>query len=184
MYIEAKCREPYGSKSNFVSVQYNEFYQVLTARTKLRCETKEVTKVRKGKERTELQVFFTYDNRKIAHFDIKQMLCHLLGIANEYLETGHSDDMEFWYLLYDPTELVLPQSCGEQIRAIYAQTCAECDGIGAEGFRQLFLEALHYLAGVWKYKKKFTAEGLADAAQRLRFSRCSPEEYRRRLGAF
>ena len=33
-----------------------------------------------------MQVAFAWEDQKVEHFDIKQMICHLLGVATKFLQ--------------------------------------------------------------------------------------------------
>jgi len=58
---------------------------------------------------------------------MKQMICHLLGIATGIFK-GELDkkQIDFIYLLYDPTELELASDSKEIIDTIYERTRYEC----------------------------------------------------------
>mgnify|MGYP006992205607 CR=1 FL=1 len=69
------------------------------------------------------------------HFDIKQMICHLLGVATKLLApiqkgkpTFHNvDGILFLYLLYNPANLEIDNpTARSQIMDIYTDICRSC----------------------------------------------------------
>lgn len=102
-YIEAKCREPYSSKSHIVKCEYKDLYQYFTddENLALSCETTPY----KDEKTKEMKVDFFVQGKKIRRFDIKQMISHLLGIATELLKNPSNDKIHFIYLIYNPSEL-------------------------------------------------------------------------------
>ena len=68
------------------------------------------------------------DGEKLEHFDMKQMICHLLGIATGVLKGElKQKQIDFIYLLYDPTELNLDSNTKAEVDTIYERTCYECN---------------------------------------------------------
>ena len=80
---------------------------------------------------------------KLEHFDMKQMICHLLGIATGILKKEFEQkQIDFIYLLYDPTELELAADTKELVDSIYERTCYECNLVD---FATLFHVILTFL---------------------------------------
>lgn len=94
IYIEAKCREIYGSINSQISNKYDELYEYISQKDN------RFSFVRYGKN-----VTFKWEENNIELFDIKQIICHLLGIANSNLKNGKIQNIVFLYLVYDPKEL-------------------------------------------------------------------------------
>lgn len=83
IFVEAKCHEFYGSHSTEFKDKYAAFYEYLKKKTdglfqySVNWNLKEPT------------VSFVWNNTPITQFDLKQVLCHLLGIAKKtILERG------------------------------------------------------------------------------------------------
>lgn len=136
VFVEAKCREPYTKRSSKISDRYASFYDYLSQsnNNNLHCSIKGIDK---------FEVNFFADGEYIQQFDIKQMLCHLLGIALAYLEGTYNKPIEFIYLLYNPMQLVFETD--EEREAIintYARECFERDCID---FKGVFFDTLKYL---------------------------------------
>ena len=133
VFVEAKCREPYTEKSAEIDVKYKALYQTLTS---INCAIQTVD----GKK---MRVVFSVGGMVIYHFDIKQMICHLLGIASAYLKGVYNKQIDFIYLLYNPTMLDIKNGKHkEAICHIYQSTVKECACVD---FKKLFYEILCYL---------------------------------------
>ena len=133
VFVEAKCREPYVEKSAEIDIKYRALYQTLKS---LSCTVQTVN----GKK---MQVAFSADGIAIHHFDIKQMICHLLGVATAYLKGVYNKQIEFIYLLYNPTKLdIRNRNHKEAVCRIYQNTVQECACVD---FKELFYEILCYL---------------------------------------
>jgi hypothetical protein len=89
-------------------------------------------------------VDFYAEGEKLLYFDLKQMICHLLGIATGILKgTLKIKQTDFIYLLYDPTELDIAPEAKEKIDEIYLRTCYECNLVD---FAELFRVIIEFLA--------------------------------------
>ena len=136
IFVEAKCHEPYAVKRNAVSVRYAELYEYINARMMGNvCIKMETSKCGRY-----MNVDYFVDGEKLEHFDIKQMICHLLGIATGMLKgTLDKKQTDFIYLLYDPTVLDIPLDVKAEIDKIYERTCYECNAVDfAELLRVIF----------------------------------------------
>ncbi len=103
VFVEAKCHEPYGGRHDDPSVKYAPLYEYLTAADfGVRWET---TPLGNGKIRTSIYA----QGRKIEHFDVKQMVCHLLGVAADLLRYPNAKKIRFLYLLFNPNAVELAQ---------------------------------------------------------------------------
>lgn len=139
-FVEAKCREIYTKKSVFeVSKKYTDLYNYINKNaTDLKCNILD-DKCKDGN----MKVKFTANNSPIEHFDIKQMICHLAGIATAVLNGDYNDSpIAFEYLIYNPNELSLPEPEGTKIREIYSQALKEANSID---FKKLFGIILHFM---------------------------------------
>lgn len=145
LFVEAKCREPYHaphSESNPIAVSraYSELYEHInnTMYGSLLCHMQP-----HETNATRMKVTYSCDGEPIQYFDIKQMICHLLGIAVAVLEGRLPDKrIDFLYLIYDPTELNMEPTDKAEIEAIYDRLREECISID---FATLFVTLLTYL---------------------------------------
>ena len=124
IFAEAKCHEPYSTKTNSVSKVYEKLYNFINDQMIGNVEIK----MHPSKCGRYMDVAYFADGEKLEHFDLKQMICHLLGIATGVLNGElKQKQIDFIYLLYDPTELELNLNTKEAIDAIYERTCYECN---------------------------------------------------------
>lgn len=106
IYVEAKCHEIYRANVTKFKSKYEEFYTYLSDRSNglFKFEIAE-SKNKQGK--ISKNVHFFWKNKKITHFDCKQILCHLLGIAKEALTSKLSQASTLLYLVYKPSDDLL-----------------------------------------------------------------------------
>ena len=139
IFVEAKCREPYSAKPTSVSKSYEKLYQFINEQMAGAIEIKMTT----SKCGRYLNVEYFANGEKISRFDMKQMICHLLGIATGILKgTLEQKQTDFIYLLYDPTDLDLSADAKSEIDAIYEKCCYECNLVD---FAELFRVILTFL---------------------------------------
>lgn len=139
IYVEAKCREPYGEKPHLIEKKYEELYRFLNEQptNNLNISISEGTA-------SKIKALFSVDGKEIRHFDMKQMICHLLGIATKHLQEPISKRISFLYLVYDPTQIELIHSKkGAKIVETYNTMCAECNAVE---FKALFEDICRFLA--------------------------------------
>ena len=139
IFVEAKCHEPYSTKKVTVSKAYAKLYEYINERM--------LGNVHIGMNTSKcgryLNVEYFADGEKLEHFDLKQMICHLLGIATGMLKgTLERKQVDFIYLLYDPTELDIEVDAKEVIDEIYERTCYECNLVD---FAELYRVLLNFL---------------------------------------
>ena len=124
LFVTAKCSEPYSRKKRSASFSFRGLFEFINENLlgQIRIDMKT------SKCGRYLDVKYFADGEELLHFDLKQMICHLLGIATGYL-CGKFDDKQsdFVYLLYDPTELPLHEAAREKIEEIYERTSYECN---------------------------------------------------------
>lgn len=124
VFVEAKCHEPYSTKSGSVSKAYEKLYTYINTQMDGNVEIAMKT----SKCGRYLDVEYYSDSEKLEHFDIKQMICHLLGIATGIFKGElKQKQIDFIYLLYDPSELDLDPDTKAEVDAIYKRTCYECN---------------------------------------------------------
>ena len=139
IFVEAKCHEPYTVKNVTVSKRYEKLYKYINEQmigsVHIDMETSKCGRY--------LNVEYYADGEKLERFDMKQMICHLLGIATGMLKgTLGRKHTDFIYLLYDPTELDIEPDAKEMIDGIYERTCYECNLVD---FAELFCVIFEFL---------------------------------------
>ena len=170
VFVEAKCHEPYSTKSGSVSKAYEKLYDYINAQMGGNVETSMKT----SKCGRYLDVEYFADGEKLEHFDMKQMICHLLGIATGILKGElKQKQIDFIYLLYDPTELDLAPAVKEAVDAIYERTCYECNLID---FATLLRVIFAFLKEE-KYGEVISDEDLDALICKFTFSLASQEFY-------
>lgn len=100
IYVEAKCREIYPVHYFDVKNCYIAVYEYLEENSTLfRFKIIETNDKEKKKK-----VKFYYNEVEIKYFDMKQIICHFLGIINE-LPCDYQRNIRFLYLIYNPKDL-------------------------------------------------------------------------------
>lgn len=145
IFVEAKCHEPYTAKNIMVSKCYEKLYKYINEQM--------LGSIHIDMEASKcggyLNVEYFADSKKLKYFDLKQMICHMLGIATGVLiGTLERKRTDFIYLLYDPTELNIDPDAKKVIDEIYERTCYECNLVD---FTELYRVLLNFLI-----KEKYT----------------------------
>lgn len=122
IFVEAKCREPYSIHTNKFSVKYEDLFKHLDKSdlTDLHFDVKKINE-------KQITVKFYINGNEITHFDIKQMICHLLGIVSGILSNElRYKPVKFLYLIYNPQMLDFEdKKIKNEILDIYNKTCDE-----------------------------------------------------------
>lgn len=170
VFVEAKCREPYSHKSpQLINQTYKDLYAYLQSKLPavFSFETESVPGTRN------MSVKFFCKGHEVVYFDIKQMLCHLLGVANfMLLGKDCSKPIQFLYLLYNPTKLSLPQDSGAQIAHIYGETCTAANNYA---FKDIFGVIVDYLIEQREYPR--SGFEISTMKNKFKFALCDQESY-------
>lgn len=127
IFIEAKCREIYGSKNKSVKRAYMPVYDAI-AKSVGDIYTNEGD-IKGDKNRFKCE--FKYKCSPIEHLDFKQLICHFLAISANYLTNDDAKNkIRFIYLIYNPSELGI-----DALTVVYEQTIKE---IGKVDMQELF----------------------------------------------
>ena len=170
VFVEAKCREPYSKKNNSVSTAYKDLYDFINTKT---AGSMKITTI-PSKCGRYMTVDYFAENEKLEHFDMKQMICHLLGIATGLLKgTIERKQIDFIYLLYDPTELDMESDTKAEIDRIYARTCHECNLVD---FAELFHIILEFL-NEYKFKMIASSDEIDNMVLKFTFTLASQDFY-------
>ena len=139
IFVEAKCREPYGHKSpERISAKYIPVYSYLKKQmptifdyTAVPIDDKYHT------------VTFYCRGEKVEYFDIKQMICHLLAAAAHLLQMDTpAKHIDFLYLLFDPAVLPLGNAARDEILNIHNQVIKHAEGFD---FKTMFFHIATFL---------------------------------------
>lgn len=99
VFVEAKCSEIYDTHTLFdISNVYAEVYN------HLRNKNKSFDYEPKGsKKQNYFKCTFQYDGNDIKYFDLKQLICHFLGISAALINNKiESNTIKFIYLIFNP----------------------------------------------------------------------------------
>lgn len=169
-FVEAKCREPYSHKSpETIKQNYKPLYTYLQIKLPniFSCTMEDIPGTR------DMRVEFFCSGKAVIHFDMKQMLCHLLGVANRMLlDNNCNTPIQFLYLLYNPTKLPLSEKNKEEILCIYQATCEAASNFD---FKQIFACVVDFLME----EKEYTVSK-ADAdilKSNFQFALCDQNSY-------
>lgn len=137
VFVEAKCRELYGSKTSRIETKYRELYRYIDEDASCNmC-------IRTADAGNRMAVTFSVDGTAVSVFDMKQMICHLLGIASACLRNPTHKTLSFIYLCYDPTSLAIADASRKQdIHDRYRQWRTEFASVD---FAALFGTIMRYL---------------------------------------
>lgn len=104
IYVEAKMREIYGAshKNESIKKVYSHVYEHLQDNIK---EFK-FEKIEDKTDATKSKVTFKINNEPVTFFDLKQLICHFLGITYDIAKHPIQNvKVKFLYLLYNPHEI-------------------------------------------------------------------------------
>ena len=111
IFIEAKCREIYAKHSKVrASTWYKDVYKHISEYHNSFSFGADIISDNQGVEdKNNYNYRFFYNNEPIIRFDIKQLICHFLGIAANYLKPKKGENamnnIRFVYFIYNPNEL-------------------------------------------------------------------------------
>ena len=181
IFVEAKCREPYGHKvEQTIKQNYRDVYQYLRDKMPghFSCVMEDIPEKEgdKNTPKRNMRVAFFCNSKSVAYFDIKQMICHLLSIATEALKHPHNKKMLFLYLLYNPSSLQMPQEAKDEILQIYDDTRWAANN---KDFKAMFGHIIDFLI---ENKGFRAAEAYVDNLKRsFRFELCDQNTYKDKL---
>lgn len=151
VFVETKCREPYGAKQGLIPKAFRALYEYIDKDTASNLHIQI-----KNEEGGKMEVEFSAGELTIERFDIKQMICHLLGIATRVLKQPTDKRLSFLYLVYNPRLIeIVDIERQTELLATYDRMRAECDAID---FGALF-------ACIGRYLRKVMGIGAATALQ-------------------
>lgn len=100
IYVEAKRREIYGD--SHANEEISEAYLPVYKKIEKQCEAFSYTQADCNKKGCK-KITFVINGKPVAHFDLKQVICHFLGITYDIAKHPMNDiKVKFLYLLYNP----------------------------------------------------------------------------------
>lgn len=170
VFVEAKCREPYSHTAiQTIKQNYKPIYAYLRERMPgvFSCVMEDIPESR------DMRVVFFCRGEAAAYFDIKQMICHLLGVANALLHSDSEKPVLFLYLVYNPAVLPLGEESKNEVSRIYSDTCKAANGYR---FAQMFGHIVDFLV----QEKQIQADSgkITRLKQSFRFALCDQNSYR------
>lgn len=119
IFIEAKCREIYTKHANIdIKEVYNDVLEDIKNENAFH-----YTKENKETKTGYLNYSFFYGKTPIERFDIKQLICHFLGIAANYIKNKSAKNkIRFIYLIYNPTDFNI-----KKLTEVYENTMTEIE---------------------------------------------------------
>ena len=169
IFVEAKCREPYGHKAiQTIKRNYKPVYSYL--REKM---PRVFSCVMEDLPDEEMRTVFFCRGEAVASFDIKQMISHMLAVANEALRSGTEKKILFLYLLFDPSGLPLSDGCRAEVERIHSDTCRTAERYRME---EMFGHIVNFLIAE---RGVVCTVAQAEAVKKnFRFVLCDQEQYR------
>ena len=164
VFVEAKCREIYSSKTIKVSDVYEDVYRQLVGKTHKKFSYDNNGRpIKDGKtDDKHFKCTFKFEGEKIVHFDIKQLICHFLAISANILEDENANkNVKFVYLIFNPKyadaacfENEKVSSYKERIFKIYDETIKE---IRKFDMKELFASVFQIQAERLGKEKKYSS---------------------------
>ncbi len=168
VFVEAKCREIYATKPHLIEKKYEKLYRYISS------DERNNLCIRATQEEKKINVTFLVDSTEISRFDIKQMICHLLGIAVKLLKEPIKKKISFLYLCYNPQKIkILDEKKEKDILAAYAKMCDECQAID---FKKLFESIVLYLHEEMKVGVA-TARNIDEMVEGFEFVLCDQTDF-------
>lgn len=98
VFVEAKRREIYSSHKRVeVSRVYEPVYDYIKKKSNSLFDFEVIPY-----NNDYFKCTFKWDNNAIEHFDVKQLICHFLGICADILENHSCSNIHFIYLIFNP----------------------------------------------------------------------------------
>ena len=144
VFVEAKCREIYSTHLNQkISRVYKDVYEYIRSKkSDFSYECKPIEN-----EPNYMACSFLMNDKYISHFDVKQLICHFLGICANILENKANTNVRFTYLIFNPnfdTDFSNPYISNFQSKILeeYKETLEEINIFG--DFKWLFDAVMDY----------------------------------------
>lgn len=151
IFVEAKCHEFYSTLYTEFKRAYKGLYDYLMAKTGGIFSYYVVP----GKSKD--YIHFKWNDKEIQSLDLKQLLCHMLGIAKKSLLEDCSDISTLIYLVYQPEDGMLSLISDDETRlSIMYYWELEKREFEMIDFSLLYRHIVHY---IFDYKKSWQKDG-------------------------
>ena len=166
LYVEAKCHELYGYSKPKLRVGHKKLLDGIVP----------TLNGRLAYSAPNGDLNLSWDGKDSGHFDLKQMLCHLSGIANKVLR-GEEKKVNFIYLVYRPTEELLEYvekpSDKKRIQELYKEEKDACD---PSMIKSIYGAILRYFNDVRRYG--YNEAAIREMISAFEFRFCSQDDFK------
>lgn len=176
IFVEAKCHEIYSLLSTEYKPAYEGFYQYLHDKTGKQFDYSVTSS--NGKKN---YIDFMWNGKKLTKLDLKQLLCHMLGIAKKALLEDCSETSTLLYLVYRPGYDLLQLIPDQETRKFILSTWeTERDETNSIDFPLLFRLITNY---IYTERKNWQNNGqysprVNEISEAFAFMFCDQDEYR------
>lgn len=154
IYVEAKRREIYGSsheRQEIKSVYVPVYEKLKSDRFSYKSEDIQDT----DKQEETKKISFYVDGQSVKYFDLKQLICHFLGITYDIAKHSVKNaKVTFLYLLYNPKDVEdkIDKKYREKVRGRYAEVSSFITN-KKDVFKSIFDAVLQYQIETHKLEK-------------------------------
>ena len=172
LFVEAKCHEIYSGMSSPYKRAYETFYEYIKGKTDLDYI------ITTGRNKVNEYVRFKWNGEELKTLDFKQLLCHMLGIANLALQEWEKcrKTSTLIYLVYNPDEILDLLTTERDRRHILEKWNNEKEEAQSVDFKQLYNHIVHYLSkkcpGICS-----NSSTVEDVAKAFEFRFCDQHDY-------
>ncbi len=177
IFVEAKCHEIYKPSKHEHNVKYDAFYDFLMDGTNGRF----AWGLDKGvSRRGNPYEYFSYywDGHRIESYDIKQVLCHMLGIGKKCLTEHYFENVQLLYLVYKPENDLLSFVDNHQTRdlivAAWEKEKKEAESID---YSLVFQSILLFLRNHQHIALDLSEDDINKLAGKFSFSFCNQHDF-------
>lgn len=152
IYIEAKRREIYSSTHE--SEEIKEVYLPVYKCIKDKCgEGNFDFTIADAKEEGIKKVTFRLNKNPVQYFDLKQLICHFLGIAYDLAKHSiNNADVKFLYLIFNPKKVKIDENYKEKISTRF-DCVVEFINNNNDTIERIFQAVLEYQSEIHKIQK-------------------------------
>lgn len=176
LFIEAKCHEFYPNHYTEFKRSYKKFYDYLNEQTRGLFSYDVVPGENKQ------NILFKWAGEELQSLDLKQLLCHMLGIAKKALQDDCSEVSTLLYLVYKPDEEMLKYvPTEEEKNGIIDCWNMEKEEAEEVDFPLLYRHIVRYIHDErknWQKEKKYS-DRVDEIAKAFKFRFCDQNEYKK-----
>ena len=164
IYVEAKCHEFYNYSRPSVREGHKKLFDGIKP-------------LLNGKLNYIIQnekLYLSWNDKDTGHFDLKQMLCHLSGIANAVLNDEVVKKVNFIYLIYSPSEVLLNFVENESYKQIIKELYEEEETfIQTIDFKSIYGAILNYFN-----KERYSDKEISEMLSSFNFIFCTQDNFK------